>query len=357
MIDIQEVKTLAVENYDKIFKSLGLDLDSCKIDQNTIRCCCPIHKGDNNTAFVYNTETGNWKCYTSDCSEKYGKDTIDLVRAIKKISFREAIKFIADTCNADIENIKCSYVKKDDTTSTYIQKDIETFKTKIKPISLDTFCKLANKDEEYFVNKFSTKAIDKFKISVCKEKGKPMYNRAFVPIMDRSGSYVIGLSGRTMYEMCEKCGKYHKKNILCPHEGNYKASSKWIHFGAETSTLYYNYSNAVKETKRTSILIITEGPKEVWWLYDCGIENAVAILGSVVTDAHLLLAIESGATTIVTCFDKDGAGIKAFNKLLSKFNQYFNIINVTDLLKDGQDLDDLDKETIKSIFLPILNKG
>lgn len=358
MLDIQKVKSLAINNYEKIFQGLEISLDEAIIDVNEIRIPCPIHGGDNKTAFCYYVETGVWVCYTSDCNEKHGHDLLALVMSIKKLNFKQAMEWILNTCDQTNE----SFASRDtsDITSlkkeVFIAKDVELFKTNMKPMSISDFKSFAIPDNEFFSEKFSKKTIDKFMISICRTKGKPMFNRAFAPILDIDGSNVIGFTARTLYPMCDKCGCYHKKMSLCPHEGNYLPSPKWMHSGCSTSTLLYNYAYALKEIKRTSIMIMVEGPKEVWWLDQCGISNSTAILGSAITDSHLQLAIDSGATTIITCFDKDGAGQKAFDKLRGKFSSYFNIINLGELLENNVDLDEMPEESVRQMFVPVLKK-
>jgi hypothetical protein len=56
-------------------------------------CCCPIHNGDNETAFsVYPSHDGmKWKCFSGPCG---GGDVIDFVMAWQKIDFARALHYL-----------------------------------------------------------------------------------------------------------------------------------------------------------------------------------------------------------------------------------------------------------------------
>lgn len=52
---------------------------------------CPIHRGENNTAFSYDS-SGRFNCFV--CSSK-GRGAIDLTKAIKQVGFKEAISILS----------------------------------------------------------------------------------------------------------------------------------------------------------------------------------------------------------------------------------------------------------------------
>lgn len=63
---------------------------------------CPIHRGDNRTAFAHGDEW--WHCYTR-CG---GGDVIALVQAIRGGSFRDALTWLAVFCGLDVPGAKVS---------------------------------------------------------------------------------------------------------------------------------------------------------------------------------------------------------------------------------------------------------
>lgn len=53
---------------------------------------CPIHGGDNPTAFVVTLSKGLWHCFTG-CNT--GGDVVELVRRARRLSYREAAEHLA----------------------------------------------------------------------------------------------------------------------------------------------------------------------------------------------------------------------------------------------------------------------
>ena len=66
---------------------------------------CPLHGGDNPTAFVIWPETQTWKCFTR-CNQ--GGDVIDLVRRWKGFEFIEAVRWLADWARVDLMSLNWS---------------------------------------------------------------------------------------------------------------------------------------------------------------------------------------------------------------------------------------------------------
>jgi len=66
------------------------------------RGACPIHKGDNRTAFAHGDEW--WHCYTR-CG---GGDVIALVQAIRGGSFRDALTWLAVFAGLDVPGARVS---------------------------------------------------------------------------------------------------------------------------------------------------------------------------------------------------------------------------------------------------------
>jgi len=76
------------------------------------------------------------------------------------------------------------------------------------------------------------------------------------------------------------------------------------------SHVLYNYARARKGVDRDGSLIVAEGYMDVIALHSAGFENAVAPLGTALTDAQMELAWRVGGEPIL-CFDGDGAGLRA----------------------------------------------
>ena len=78
--------------HEPILRKLGIIEDNGYIiNAENIRGPAICHNGDNPTGFSYYFQTGNWRCWTHNCHEKYGDDFIGLIRAISGKGFKEAV--------------------------------------------------------------------------------------------------------------------------------------------------------------------------------------------------------------------------------------------------------------------------
>jgi len=69
---------------------LLLEVLDFEVNERTRRCACILHCGSNPSAFAWRAD-GHWRCFSCGA----GGDRIDLVRAAKQCSFREAVYFLA----------------------------------------------------------------------------------------------------------------------------------------------------------------------------------------------------------------------------------------------------------------------
>ena len=81
---------------DPISLLLHLGFDIKKETHKELRGPCIIHGGDNASAFRFNKNTNTWVCFTNKCNETVGNDIIGLIMAAKRLSFQEALLFLAD---------------------------------------------------------------------------------------------------------------------------------------------------------------------------------------------------------------------------------------------------------------------
>lgn len=111
----------------------------------------------------------------------------------------------------------------------------------------------------------------------------PIYNHA---------SKLVGFGGRT----------------ISGNPAKYVNSPQCVLF--DKSKIFYAFDLAKKSAIAKKTLIITEGYMDVIMLHQAGINNAVAVLGTALTPAHLPL-IKRAELNVVLSFDGDAAGINA----------------------------------------------
>ncbi len=149
--------------------------------------------------------------------------------------------------------------------------------------------------------------------------------RITFPIYSANGS-IVGFGGRT----------------ITGHSAKYVNSPETKFFNK--SRLLYAYNIAKQAIYKKAEIIITEGYLDVIMLHQAGFDNAVATLGTALTNEHLPL-LRKGAPRVIMAYDGDKAGraaaLKA-SKLLSAsgFNGGVVVfeggLDPADMVKEGR---------------------
>lgn len=368
--DQSQLKVLSDHLCDQIEPLLdALGITDYKDVGKMISMSCPIHDGDNESAFnLYHqgdNYRGNWKCRTHKCEETFKGSIIGFIRGCLSqskfgwnkpgddvCSFQEAIDFATSFLKEDLDSFKTSNKNIEKNNFVNTVKYISTEKT--KPVSVVTrsvIKKSLDIPSKYFINRgFSTEILNKYDVGECSTEGKEMYGRAVVPIYDIEYKHMIGCSGRSIYDLCQSCNTYHPENLECPESNNAWKYSKWKHsFGFKSQEHLYNYWFAKDHIKKTNTVILVESPGNVWRLEEAGIHNSVAIFGSSLADKQKMLLDISGAMTIITIMDNDEAGKAAAKQIYGKCYRTYNIKNIE--LNNHNDIGSMTIEEVKQEIL------
>lgn len=329
--ELQYLKSVACENIIKILDHFNIEYI---ISDKYVHFACPVHNGDNNRGSYWNLSNSTWKCMTRYCHEEC-KDVIGLIGGIlqekenKKISFFEACRFIKSFFNIKIDNIKNIEIKNDP-----IDNIVKTFKKiKNKPKKITKKVKIESIlddlifDDFYFTSRGYTKEIIE-KYFICKDNKKrnSFPDRCFFPTLDENGEYILGWSGRSIYNECYICNLYHDNKIRCPENSNNKNYAKWLHsYNFRKQLCLYNYNNAKSYIKNESVAIICESPSDVWMYEQHGIHNSVAVFGCSISKYQKLLLQKTGCLTLILNFDNDDAGKRATERAIKYLSDYFQI--------------------------------
>jgi len=304
---------------------------------------CPFH-GEKTPSFYINTSKQIYKCF--GCGE--GGDVINFVIKIENLDFMDAVKLLATRCGIEINtNVDESTKEKMEKSKKFQDIHIEAarfyFSNLIKSknpgyeylrkrglddkiikkfglgYSLDSWNSLMNylisigyKNEDLiecglFGYKSETKKIyDKFR------------NRVMFPIFDYRGN-VIGFGGRVLDDSLPK----------------YLNSPDTLIFNKRQNLYGLNFAR--KEIKDRSVILV-EGYMDLISLYQYGIKNVVATLGTALTDGQGSL-IKRYADTAIISYDSDEAGIKATLRAIEILNKLDINVKVLNL-KECKDPDE-----------------
>lgn len=343
-LDQNQLKQIGDDLCDNIEELLDyFDIEYRQTDKMIIGCC-PIHGGDNRTALnIYpygDNYRGNWKCRTHQCEETFMSSIIGFVRGLLSshennwaqpgddmVSFVYTLDFISKFLDKDLTKIS----KKNNTQDkTNFIKNVNIITRKTETIKQDITRDIVRKSlqipAKYYLDRgYSREILDKYDVGLCLTKNKPMYQRVVVPIYDINYEFMIGCTGRSIFDKCTNCGSHHDQSYKCPNEYSW-LYSKWKHNkGFKAEDTLYNYWFAKDHIKKYGTAILVEGPGNVWRLEENKIHNSVAIFGSNISNKQKMLLDTSGAMNIVVLTDNDAAGEKAKEQIKNKFGQTYRI--------------------------------
>ena len=276
---------------------------------------CPFH-GEKTPSFSVSPSKQIYYCF--GCHE--GGNVIRFLQNYENLTFSEALQQLADRARITLPAVHQSAEA----------KRAADRRTKILEIqkAAATFYYMALRDErgrrayEYFSNrgltdetmkKFALGYADQYSdtlykylraqgydddilkdsglITYSEKKGAmdKFWNRAMFPIMD-ANNHVIAFGGRVM-------GDGEPKYLNSPETKIFDKSR----------TLYGLW--LAKHTKRGRF-ILCEGYMDVIALHQAGFDNAVATLGTALTEGHANL-LKRYVSELYLCYDSDGAGVKA----------------------------------------------
>lgn len=302
MIDKESLEQLKA-NLD-IVDILGSYLQLKKAGVN-YSACCPFH--DEKTAsFMVSPAKGIYHCY--GCGA--GGDAIKFVMEYEKLSFVESVEKIALMMSFDlvytqerVQKINSKFLDK--ITSFYHQKLLTSpqvleyvhqrgiSKESIERFALG-FCG-SGFESVRFADEMGARG-EAIELGILGRDDQRVYARFFdrlmFPIYSPNSS-VVGFGGRVMG------GENQAKYINSPQT---KVFNK--------SKLLYAYHLAKESIYAQKQIIITEGYIDVIMLHQAGIKNAVATLGTALTNEHLPL-LNRGDPKIIVGYDGDKAGINA----------------------------------------------
>lgn len=282
---------------------------------------CPVHNGDNPSAFNININSnsphyGTWFCNTKKCHETHRRDVIGLIQGIldkkKKHSYNDVIKFCQN----------------------FNEKTPITKKVKIKTVTVDTNKyprNLVRKNlimpaKTYLDKGFSEQILDEFDIGVCLNPKAEMYNRVVFPVYDNADKYMIGCVGRTLND-------------------NY---TKWRNKkGFNKSAHLYGLNKAIDYIKKTSTVILVEGQGDVLRMHQAGIRNCVGLFGSKMSGLQEFALQTLKLKNIIVATDNDEAGLACREDIEEKLK---DIYNVTHFISTKNDFQDMEVEEIKKNF-------
>lgn len=336
---IQTLQLLLSERFDELFAEFDV---SFRKTRKMYVGACPIHGGSNQSAlnFYHDGDVpGKWVCNTKHCEHFFKRTTIGFVRGMlsnrdygwvspdspRSASFPAAVdwccRFIGQNF-ADIHVDQEAFEKKSFATNTSVfAKYARVQKTTITRAHVR---QRLNIPAKYLVDRgWSPEILNKYDVGLCTDPSKPFFERVVVPIYDENYTSCIGFTGRTIHPVCEKCQQFHKPGPCPPPSAD---TCKWKNSeGLARESCLFNFWFAKQAIKQSGTVYLCEGPGDVFRLVEAGIPNAVAILGTSLTDQQQCILETSGAQNVVVLTNMDQAGREAAQRILKKLERLYRV--------------------------------
>lgn len=309
-----------------LVESLGFNV--VRETAKELRGTCAIHGGDNKTAFRFNKVTRSWICFSHRCHEIWGSDIIGLIKAAMDTDFISAVKYLESLVGDISDSNYIEYKRKKEREEFIRSKRNNHPRSNI--VTEEHLKRFRPFRSRYFLDKgFSKETLDFFEIGGGYTDGKG-YIRDVIPIRNNEG-FLVGYGMRDIRDFTDYDNKYiHSLNF-------------------DKDSVLYNLHNA-KHHVKDKPLIIVEGYKSVWRLWEYGIRNVVAVMGSTLCPGQVNLLYMYAINNIVIMFDNDGPGVEGCLKACEELKSKLNIIPVfiTDVDENGKGLDpsDLSKDVV-----------
>ena len=297
---------------------------------------CPFH-GEKTPSFVISPAKQIYHCF--GCGA--GGDAIEFVKEYEKLSYPEALEKIASMMNFSLRYTKGS---SDNNEVRRILEQVQSWYTKnldhakiaknylqkrgITTHSIESFGIGYVGASQELMNFLSTNFLPIPKAEeagvVAKREGGGYYarlvERITFPIYSPSGA-IVGFGGRT----------------ISNHPAKYINSPQTKLFNK--SRLLYGYDKAKESIYQNKKLIVCEGYLDVIMFHQAGFKEAVATLGTALTEEHLPI-LRKGEPKIILAYDGDKAGVAAAIKAATILTQSGFDGSVV-LFPDGQDPADM----------------
>lgn len=317
-----------LSQHPEIMVSLLENLGGNHITHNStqIRSTCPIHHGDGRTNFViwYDRGIPIWKCLSRQCGN--GGPITRLPAVLYNIPMSQSIEFLGTLCGIPVPGLATSVP--DDVLDQILARNNIT--CKVTDGNSDVFNKielfpeymvsdaLVHKHTYWNNRHYPQDILDKFQVGYVpayrwwfpshispKQMRGWREDRTCIPIRTKDGR-LIGFSGRRVDDV-----NFAKYLIL---EGTVK-----------TETLYgCHLQDTMKSIRDTGELIVVEGYSDVWRAHQFGVFNAVAVMGSDLSERQLGVIQEISPSRVIVYLDNDETGREkssVFRDTLSTMSQ------------------------------------
>ena len=312
------------------------------------KAVCPFHD-DTNPSLVVSPEKQFFKCFVCGTSGT----AISFVQKYKKVSYGEAIKIVADIVGYHPEGLDSIAKPKK------VDEKRESLLKCLHDLSLYYQFALNTPEGKEGLDYFESRHLDapirnKYKLGYAYKDGKATIaylqkkGHSIKTIEDTGvakmlsvGNYADMNEGRVIFPICDIDGNvvgFSARRLVDDDTAKYMNTPETYLF--HKSSNLYNIHIAKDAAKLKGYIYICEGFMDVYALSKIGIDAAVAIMGTSLTNEHIQI-LRSLNVEIRLCLDGDLPGQSAmmkYSKLLSKAGLKYRVVDNQGSSKDPDEI-------------------
>jgi len=310
---------------------------------------CPFHQ-EKTPSFTVNREKQIFYCF--GCGE--GGNAITLLMKIANMTFPEAVKALAEKTGVVLP---LRSVNKDGSQKDSLREEITNLNLKAaQQFSRNLFSPAGKVAREYLQSRgISDESIKQFRLGFAPDTWRSLTDyiegsgsslklaeQAGLIVSGKEGSFYDRFRGRLIFPIENVFGE------IVAFGGRVMEKGEPKYLNSPESPVYikgknlYGLNKAKEEIRKNDFALIVEGYFDLISLWNAGIGNVVATLGTALTREHLEL-LRRYTLDVVALFDPDEAGKKALDRSLELFLS-MNMHARALILPEGCDPDDYVKK-------------
>ncbi|EIT3376157.1 DNA primase [Campylobacter jejuni] len=272
-------------------------------------CICPFH-ADKNPSMHINPTKGFYHCFAC----KAGGDAFKFVMDYEKLSFADAVEKVAS-----LSNFTLSYTKEKQEN----KKELKSILPNLNAYFKDNLKHHKEVLTYLYQRALNDKDIAKFELGFAgsSEDSIRLFHNEKIPLedamsvgalkKDENNEFYASFIWRITFPI------YDHKDLLVGFGGrtlNPNVAAKYVNSPQnilfDKSRIFYAFNIAKENIAKKKEIIVCEGYMDAIAFHKAGFNNAVAVLGTALTEHHLPL-IRRYDAKVILCFDNDEAGLKA----------------------------------------------
>jgi DNA primase len=321
---------------------------------------CPFHQ-EKTPSFTVNREKQIFYCF--GCGE--GGNAITLLMKIANMTFPEAVKSLAEKTGVVLPLRSAS---RDGSQKDSLREEITNLNLRAaQQFSRNLFSPAGKVAREYLQGRgISDETIKQFRVGFAPDTWRSLTDyiegsgsslklaeQAGLIVPGKEGSFYDRFRGRLIFPIENIFGE------IVAFGGRVMEKGEPKYLNSPESPVYikgknlYGLNKAKEEIRKNGFALIVEGYFDLISLWNAGVGNVVATLGTALTREHLEL-LRRYTLNVVALFDPDEAGKKALDRSLEMFLS-MNMHARALILPEGCDPDDYVKKYGKEKLLELID--